>query len=264
MTDLMHHDRTSSELSSVTRLADAARNRVTACSCDTPAVTVLRGFDASSRRRAAALRARLRGEGVLTTVAAAPMVNAHHHGPSPLVPPARVDGHLCVLVDATVGGRLEVDRIAGWTSVPLVALAPRGRRPTTEVRSMLRVSFPDAPGKHVPFPSASGRVVGIAFDNVLVAPNQPGTGQLRLRMPGDPPQELPAGAAVRFGVLDDSLHVVADPPGAQPEQVWITAVVHLEQVSGLHTVRRDGLLVADVDTTVELVARPAGLVTDYA
>jgi hypothetical protein len=267
LTDVIEHDPAWATLSTETRLADAVGRRVTDCGCTNPAITVLRGFDASSRRRAVALKARLRRAGILTTVAAAPMVNAHHvQGNGFSLPPARVDGHLCALVDATVGGRLEVDRIGGWTGVPVVALAVRPpRAPATEVRPLIRVEFPVDPLRSTtaPFPSATGRVVGIAFETVHVEPNQPETGQLVLRLADDLPQAFPTGTTVRVRLLDAMLQISAY-TAAEGERLWISDVATVEQVSGLHTVRRDGLMVADVDTSVRFEARPQGLVTDYA
>ncbi len=266
MTDVLDHD-AAFALSRVTRLADAAEQRVRACGCSSAAVTVLRGFDASSRRRAAELRDRLRDRGILTTVVAAPMVHAHDHPDTTTsLLQTRVSGHPCALVDATVGGRLEVDRIGGWAGIPVVALATHPQQPpTTEVRPVVRVESPSAEpwSTASPFPSVSGRVVGIALDEVLVEPNQPGTGSLRLRLADDPPQQLPTGTTVRARVLDSLLQLKADARG-HADRIWLAPAVTVEQVSGLHTVRRDGLLVADIATTLTLEAQPRGLVTDYA
>jgi hypothetical protein len=255
-------------VSDVTRLADAAQHRVEQCGCDAPTVTVLRGFDASSRLRAREVRARLRGCGIATSVTAAPMVDAHRHrGAAPMLLEARTSAHVCVLVDATAGGLLEVDRIGGWLHRPVVALSSPPTSTTmtsTQVRAVIRaeLSVHDEWLTNPAQPSASGRVVGIAFADVVIEPRDPETGRLQLRLADDRLRPLPAGSSISVQMDYGQLRVTTVSPSGEG-RCWTTSLARVDQVTGLHAVWRDGLLVADLESSIELLGEPHGVVIDH-
>lgn len=257
-------------VSDVTRLADAAQHRVEQCGCDAPTVTVLRGFDASSRLRARQVRARLRGRGIATSVTAAPMVDAHRHGgggAAAMLLEARTSAHVCVLVDATAGGRLEVDRIGGWLRRPVVALSSPPRSTTmtsTQVRAVIRaeLSVHEEWLTNPAQPSASGRVVGIAFNDVVIEPHEPETGRLQLQLSDGRLRPLPAGSSISVHMDYGQLRLTTVAPSGEG-RCWTTRLARVDQLNGLHTVWRDGLRVADLESSIELLGDPHGVVIDH-
>jgi hypothetical protein len=251
-------DANRSGLSPTTRLIEGAGAVVAACRCHSPngSVTILRGFDADSRHRAIAVRDRLRRREVAAHVIAAPVAATldQLHGAHPASPGVP---HVCAFVDATAGGRQEADRIAGWFGVPVVGL---GDRAGTQIRPLLRLGLKDTrPQDRRIFSSTEGKIVGVGFDSVVVLPNQPEKGSLRLRVGSALPRDLPEGTAIRMGLLSGHVRVETAEPLGQ-SRTWIADRISIEQVSGVHTVQRDGLLVADLDRQLTVNSDPVGLV----
>ncbi|MFZ5847290.1 MAG: hypothetical protein ACOYX5_07920 [Actinomycetota bacterium] len=258
MTSVLHDPGRPAGLSPTTRLIDGASALVTACGCDCAArsVTILRGFDADSRHRSKAVRDRLRRRGITARVTAAPVAATRDqlHG---VHVASRGVPHVCVFVDATAGGRQEADRIAGWFGIPVVGL---GQSAETQTHPLLRLGLHDTrPGDRRVFPSTAGEVVGVAFDFVAVLPNQPEKGSLRVRVGRDLPRDLPEGSAVRMAMLSGHVQVTTA-EGAGQSRTWIADQVRVEQTSGVHTIHRDGLLVADLDGCLSVIPDPRGLV----
>ncbi len=253
MTDLVARDVNS--LSHVTRLVEGTLACVEATQCcAAPVVTVLRGFDVGSRRRTTAVSDRLRRHDLTVRSAIAALVADHDHLVGALKSPQE-RRHTCVFVDATSRGHLEVDRIAGWYGIPVVTTL----RDTPPHQALLRMHGTDtSAGELRTFPSAAGKVVGVAFDVVTVVPNQPETGVLRLHLEDGFPVDLPTGYEVELRLLDEHVRVHATSP-ASDSRTWVTSTATVDQLEGVHTVHRDGLLVADLDDCLVVDVDATGL-----
>ncbi|GAB2730967.1 hypothetical protein [Nocardioides pakistanensis] len=102
----------------------------------------------------------------------------------------------------------------------------------------------------------AGQIPDIALEELRIVPNQPETGRIRLRVHGGMPLTLEAGTEVRCIPVAGALRVEAAPP-SEEARTWLTPSVEVEQLEGLHTVRRDGLCVADLTALlVEPLPRP--------
>ena len=169
--------------------------------------------------------------------------------------------HVCVYVDATGGTGLEAERVAALAGVPIVRArgtehedAPTAR---LEEKPLLRTFFHQRGELHV-FPSVSGQIPDVAFDEVRVVPNQPETGELRLTVGRNLPVVLGTGTELVVQPLPGLARVVTRPVRGD-ERTWMTEEVRVEQVSGIHTVHRDGLCFADLDGVLSVTGQRTGL-----
>jgi hypothetical protein len=169
--------------------------------------------------------------------------------------------HVCVYVDATGGKSLEAERVAALAGVPIVRGRERQREqevaPRLEEMPILRTFFHLGDKPHM-FPSVSGQIPDVAFDEVRVVPNQPETGELRMTVAGTVPFVLDAGTEVVVHPLPGLARVVARPVRGEP-RTWMTEEVRVEQVSGIYTVHRDGLCFADLDGVLSIAGQQSGL-----
>jgi hypothetical protein len=108
------------------------------------------------------------------------------------------------------------------------------------------------------FPSVGDRVSSIALDSVALRPNQPETGELRLRVGEGMPVDVEPGSEITVAPLEHLAHVSVSSPQGR-ERTWFCERLRVEQSSGLHIVSRDGLVVGDVDKRLEISCRPTGL-----
>lgn len=168
--------------------------------------------------------------------------------------------HVCVYVDATGGTGLEAERVAALAGVPIVRArgtehedAPTAR---LEEKPLLR-TFHQRGVLYV-FPSVSGQISDVAFDEVRVVPNQPETGELRLTVGHNLPVVLETGTELVVQPLPGLARVVTRPLRGD-ERTWMTEEVRVEQVSGIHTVHRDGLCFADLDGVLSVTGQGRGL-----
>lgn len=271
----------------VTRLVEGAVAQVDRCSCgaDEAVVVVLRGFDGPSRRRADLVRDRLRHRGLKVRVAPAPVVTARNHLSGVLALPHDAP-HVCAFVDTANVQRTEADRIAGWYGVPVVSLGQDGESEVCS-RALLRMQFAHGAGSADGDDTGTGaessadtrflddvtmdgsRVAGVAFESIVVAPQDSERGILLLTVDGAT-EQLPEGSRVVLRVRDGRFEVEAEgsqsgAPGsdqgtAREPRRWRPTVATLRAVSGSHRVERDGEAVFDLDRLLEVRADPAGLV----
>jgi len=108
------------------------------------------------------------------------------------------------------------------------------------------------------FPSAVGHVPGLAFETLLISPNQPETGELTVRL-GEPwGRGLPSGTSVRIRCLPEVLLIEAI--GIHSDATtWLAGSLEITQRAGLHRVFRDGLSVADLDDGLRIEHLPGAL-----
>jgi hypothetical protein len=240
------------------RVVEAATAVTGDCGCGAPVVGVLRGFGHAGRAEAAVIRRRLSRHGIeVRDLAAAMTVSA--------VTTASLRGetlpHMCVYVDATGGAGPEAERVAALAGVPIVRARGReledGPAPRLEEKPLLRTFFHQRDELHM-FPSVSGQIPDVAFEEVRVVPNQPETGELRLTVGRNLPVLLEIGTELVVEPLPGLARVVARPVRGD-ERTWMTEEVRVEQVSGLHTVHRDGLCFADLDGVLSIAGQQAGL-----
>jgi hypothetical protein len=169
--------------------------------------------------------------------------------------------HVCVYVDATGGNSLEAERVAALSGVPIVRARARGDEEETTPRldemPTLRTFFHHGDKPHM-FPSVTGQIPDVAFDEVRVVPNQPETGELRITVGRNVPVVLEAGTELVVQPLPGLASVVARPVRGEP-RTWMTEEVRVEQVSGIHTVHRDGLCFADLDGVLSIAGQRSGL-----
>jgi hypothetical protein len=169
--------------------------------------------------------------------------------------------HVCVYVDATGGQSLEAERVAALVEVPIVRARERESEgeptPRFEEMPILRTFFHHGDKPHM-FPSVTGQIPDISFDEVRVVPNQPETGELRMTVKGTMPFVLDAGTELVVQPLPGLARVVARPASGEP-RTWMTKEVRVEQVSGIHTVHRDGLCFADLDGVLSVAGQQSGL-----
>lgn len=239
-------------VSSVTRLARHAQHVVAECDhgVEEAAVCVLRGFDGDSRRMAAEVRSRLSRMHIDAIDIPAPLVTSGAEGAP--------TEHLCAYIQVSDGG-VEVDRVAASSGTPLVRLArpDEGRGGPREIAAMHATWLHDGRDDRT-FPSAVGRVPSLAFEALLITPNQPETGELTVRL-GDPwGRGLPPGTSVKIRCLPEALLVEAIGIHGT-ETTWLSRSVEVVQRAGLHRVFRDGLSVADLDNGVRIDHRPGAL-----
>jgi hypothetical protein len=242
------------------RLVEVAVALSAECSCASSVVGVLRGFGTSGRVEAATLRRRVGRHGVRVqdmpvAITATTLAAATARGESD-------KHHVCVFVDATGGEDLVAERVAALSGVPLVT-ARRPRQgdpgePRSERLAVLR-TFSDHGDHPLMFPSVSGQTPDVAFEEVRVTPNQPETGELRLVVGAEMPQTLPIGTEVVVVPLSGMARVEAKSGRGEENRTWIAPSVEIEQVSGIHTVHRDGLCVADLNASLSVAAQRAGL-----
>jgi hypothetical protein len=240
------------------RIVEAASAVARECSCGYPVVGVLRGFGHARRSEASAIRRRLSRAGVEARDLAAAMTAS-------AVTTASLRGetvpHVCVYVDATGGGGLEAERVAALAEVPVVRAPERKSEGETDLRfeemPTLRTFFHHGEQPHI-FPSVTGQIPDIAFDEVHVVPNQPETGELRMTVNGTGPLVLDAGTELVVQPLPGLARVVAHPVRGEA-RTWMTQEVRVEQLSGIHTVHRDGLCFADLDGVLSITGQPSGL-----
>ena len=219
---------------------------------------VLRGFGHARRAEAAAIRRRLAREDVEARDLASAMA-------ATVVTTASLRGetlpHVCAYVDATGGAGLEAERVAALAGVPIIRA--RGREieddptPRLEEKPLLRTFFHHGDELHL-FPSVSGQIPDVAFDEVRVVPNQPETGELRLTVGSSMPVVLEAGTELVVKPLPGLARVAAQPVRGEA-RTWMTEEALVEQVSGIHTVHRDGLCFADLDGVLSIAGHQAGL-----
>jgi hypothetical protein len=221
-------------------------------------VGVLRGFGHTRRAEAAAIRRRLSRHGIdvrdlAAAMAASAVTTASLHGET--LP------HVCVYIDATGGKGLEAERVAALAGVPIVQ--DRGREleadptPRLEEKALLRIFFHQGDELHM-FPSVSGQIPDVAFNEVRVVPNQPETGELRLTVGHNLPMVLETGTELVVQPLPGLARVVARRVRGD-ERTWMTEEVRVEQVSGIYTVHRDGLCFADLAGALSIAGQQAGL-----
>jgi hypothetical protein len=169
--------------------------------------------------------------------------------------------HVCVYVDATGGNSLEAERVAALAEVPVVRAGDRESEaettPRLEEMPTLRTFFDHGDQPHM-FPSVTGQIPDVAFDEVRVVPNQPETGEVRMTVKGTLPFVLDAGTELVVQPLPGLARVVARAASGEP-RTWMTEEVRVEQVSGIHTVHRDGLCFADLDGVLSVAAQQSGL-----
>lgn len=240
------------------RVVEAASAVAGECACGKPVVGVLRGFGHARRSEAAAIRRRLSRDGVEVHDLAAAMTAS-------AFTTASLRGetlpHVCVYVDATGGNGLEAERVAALAEVPLVRARERESEgemtPRLEEMPILRTFFHHGDEPHM-FPSVSGQIPDVAFDEVRVVPNQPETGELRLSVGSTMPVVLGAGAELVVQPLPGLARVLARPVRGEP-RTWMTEEVRVEQLSGIHTVHRDGLCFADLDGVLSIAGQQSGL-----
>ena len=241
------------------RVVEAASAVAGECSCGSPVVGVLRGFGHARRSEAAALRRRVSRQSVEVRDLAAAMTAS-------AVATASLRGedlpHVCVYVDATGGNGLEAERVAALAGVPIVRARAREHEgemtPRLEEMSILRTFFHHGDHAHH-FPSVSGQIPDVAFDEVRVVPNQPEAGELRMTVRGNTmPMLLDPGTELHVQPLPGLARVLARPVRGEP-RTWMTEEVRVEQVSGIHTVHRDGLCFADLDGVLSIAGRQSGL-----
>jgi hypothetical protein len=239
-------------VSSVTRLALQARRVVADCEhgADEAVVCVLRGFDGDSRRMVAEVRSRLLRANINTLDVPAPLfVSAAEMEPA---------GHVCVYIQVSDGG-VEVDRVAASRHTPLVRLAtPRETPPASHELAAMRATWLHAGLDGREFPSAVGRVPGLAFETLLIAPNQPETGELTVRVGESWGRSLPSGTSVQIRCLPEALLVEAIGIHGTAT-TWLAGSIEVIQRAGLHRVFRDGLSVADLDAGVRIDHEPGAL-----
>ena len=239
------------------RIVEAASAVANECACGSPVVGVLRGFGHARRSEAAAIRRRLSRENVdvhdlAAAMTASAVATASQRGEK--LP------HVCVYVDATGGNGLEAERVAALVGVPIVRARDREHEgettPRLEQMPILRTFFHhDEP--HM-FPSVSGQIPAVAFDEVRVVPNQPETGELRMTVGENVPMVLETGTELVVHPLPGLARVVARPLRGE-ERTWMTDEVRVDQVSGIHTVHRDGLCFADLDGVLSIAGQQTGL-----
>lgn len=206
---------------------------------------MLRGFDGRSRQQANRIRARLTGlDGIRADAAAVPVLvldpRAHHRG------------HVCVYVDAS-DRSTECERIAALTHTPLATLNGSADHPGPQRVAALRARFDSGSGDASPrpFPSAVARVPEVAFESFLVAPNQPETGDLSLRIGGQHPRDLVKGSSVSLRCLPEAMLVEAIDSHGEATS-WLVSTAEIQQQSGLHTIYRDGLCITDLDQALAI------------
>jgi hypothetical protein len=239
-------------VSSVTRLARHTERVVADCehSPEKATVCVLRGFDGESRRMAAEVRSRLSRAHIDAIDVPAPLLTSG----AEIVPTE----HLCAYVQASDGG-VEVDRVAASCHTPLIRLARPDETPTgsQEIAAMRATWLQDGTDDRT-FPSAVGRVPGLAFETLLITPNQPETGELTVRL-GEPwGRGLPPGTSIKIRCLPEALLVEAISIHGTAT-TWLTGSIEVVQRAGLHRVFRDGLSVADLNAGVRIDHEPGAL-----
>lgn len=140
-------------------------------------------------------------------------------------------------VDATGGNGLEAERVAALAGVPMVRARAREHEaeatPRLEEMPIVRTFFHHGDQPHL-FPSVSGQIPDVAFDEVRVAPNQPETGELRMTVGDNLPMVLEAGTELVVQPLPGLARVVARPVRGEA-RTWMTDEVRVEQVSGIHS-----------------------------
>lgn len=216
------------------RVVDAATSVARDCDCGAAVVGVLRGFGHARRAEAAALRRRLRREKVEVRDLAAPMTASAATAASVRGEPLP---HVCVYVDATAGTGLDAERVAVVAGVPIVRAGDGASEvntaPRLEQTPCLRTFFHHDDELQM-FPSVSGQVPDVGFDEVRVVPNQPETGQLRLTVGDSLPVTLETGTELVVRPLPGLAHVVSRPMGGEP-RTWMTEEV---RVAGLWPAHR--------------------------
>lgn len=229
---------------------------VQGCECPGPhSIGLLRGFGHAGRAEALALRQRLARRGLVAReVPITVAVTLWADGPRGSTPKRP-----CVLVDvARDGSGREAERAAALAEAPVVTrsrahgVASPGRVARTELLPALQVHRrPQGLMRQVTFPSAAGHISDIALRDVRVQPNQPETGEVRLRLMDGLPLTLQPGAEVTMVPRSDAVQVEVIETQGEP-RTWFARRVVLEQIAGQHVVHRDGLRVADLTAlTVE-------------
>jgi hypothetical protein len=228
------------------------------CPCGSPAVGVLRGFDRTRRSEAAALRRKLSRHGVAAhdlaaAIAASALTEASLRSEKPR--------HVCVFLDATGESSLEAERVAALAEVPIVRARECQQDPEAlprfEEMPVLRTFFDHGDQPHM-FPSITGQIADIAFEDVRVVPNQPETGEVRITVGEELPRVLDAGTELIVSPLPGLARVEARAAQGEP-RTWMTPEIRVEQVSGIHTVHRDGLRFADLDGVLSVASQESPL-----
>jgi hypothetical protein len=239
-------------------MVEAASAVANQCACGSPVVGVLRGFGHARRSEAAAIRRRLSRDGVkvrdmAAAVTASTVITASpRHGSLP---------HVCVYIDATGGNSLEAERVAALADVPIVRAGGSesggATVPQLEAVPTVRTSFQHRDEPQL-FPSVTGHIPDVAFEEVRVVPNQPETGELRMTVGDAMPLLLEAGTELVVRPLPGLARVVARPVRGEA-RTWMADEVRVEQVSGIHTVHRDGLCFTDLDGVLSIAGQQTGL-----
>ncbi|MBU2697665.1 hypothetical protein [Pimelobacter sp. 30-1] len=167
-------------------------------------------------------------------------------------------GHVCVYIQVSDGG-VEVDRVAASHRTPLIRLAtPDETPPASQELAAMRATWLHAAPDGRAFPSAVGRVPGLAFETLLIAPNQPETGELTVRV-GEPwGRSLPPGTSVQIRCLPEALLVEAIGIHGTAT-TWLAGTIEVIQRAGLHRVFRDGRSVADLGAGLRVDHLPSSL-----
>jgi hypothetical protein len=235
------------------RLVEASTAVADECHCGSRAVGVLRGFGHARRSEATALRRRLSSQGAETddlpaAIAASAFTAASAQSERPR--------HVCVYIDASGDQSLDAERVAALAGVPIVRASARGQDaqalPRFEEMPALRTSF-DHRDESSMFPSVIGHVPDVAFAEVRVMPNQPETGQLRITVGEELPRVLDRGTELVVSPLPGLARIQARTAQGD-SRTWMTPEVRVEQVSGIHTVHRDGLCFADLEGVLSIAS----------